>query len=143
MQLHIQHASELARQIQSGANSVFEGVVPLASSVSVCSALTTLIDSEQQVDKFWAQLKIAYPTELVAIKVFAEYFRKRHEVGTAHVNSVSTARDGARHRDSRCCTSPTSSPKALLIPSEAESPRWKQRGLFCALIFAISAGENQ
>src|SRR6266481_1385226 len=33
-------------------------------------------------------------------------------------------------RSSRCCTSPTSSPKAYLIPSEAESPRWKQRGLF-------------
>jgi hypothetical protein len=27
-------------------------------------------------------------------------------------------------------SSPTPSPKALLIPSEAESPRWKQRGLF-------------
>ena len=58
------------------------------------------------------------------------YSRKRREVGTADVNSLSTARDGARHRNSRCCTSPTPSPKALLIPSEAESPRWKQRGLF-------------
>src|ERR1035438_1561092 len=33
-----------------------------------------------------------------------------------------------RQNGSAFATSPTSSPKALLIPSEAENPRWKQRG---------------
>jgi hypothetical protein len=97
-----------------------------------CSALTTLTDSVQRASESGRQRENLDVTESFAHAVVAGYSRKRREVGTADVNALSTARDGARHRSgsSRCRPSPTPSPKAYLIPSEAESPRWKQRGLF-------------
>jgi hypothetical protein len=42
----------------------------------------------------------------------------------------------------RCRTSPTPSPKAYLIPSEAESPRWKQRGLFLPVSYYWVMNQN-
>ena len=63
----------------------------------MCSALTTLIESEQHVSESGRQREILDVSELIASAAVARYSRERHEVGTADVNSLSTARDGARH----------------------------------------------
>src|SRR6266404_2138754 len=42
----------------------------------------------------------------------------------------------------RRCPSPTPSPKALLIPSEAENPRWKQRGFFLSPTYYWVMNQN-
>jgi hypothetical protein len=41
--------------------------------MGVCSALTTLIDSEQLVDKFWGKTEIVDVTELLVLKAVAGY----------------------------------------------------------------------
>jgi hypothetical protein len=64
---------------------------------SGCSGLTTLSDSEQRDSESGRHLEILDVTELFATARVTEYSHKRREVGTAHVNSLSTARDGARH----------------------------------------------
>jgi|SRR5579871_6139946 len=47
-----------------------------------------------------------------------------------------------RQNGSAFTNSPTPSPKALLIPSEAENPRWKQRGFFSPKSYYLVMHEN-
>ena len=47
-----------------------------------------------------------------------------------------------RQNGSAVVISPTPSPKALLIPSEAENPRWKQRGFFSSATYHCVMNQN-
>jgi hypothetical protein len=47
-----------------------------------------------------------------------------------------------RQNGSAFAISPTPSPKALLIPSEAENPRWKQRGFFSPRTYHSVMNQN-
>ena len=98
-----------------------------------CYTLTMLTDIAQPPFVSSAWRKIPAASDFLAVTRVAENSPNRRRLGTADVNSPSNCARWCSGCQSGLAfaTSPTPSPKARLIPSEAENPRCKTARVFC------------